>query len=115
MLQIKRLALDQIEQVVLEDKFTTNQSVKIKELKQIWKEKINMEDSQALEFARFLIEEKDEDLPEVTTIELELNRQINSQYIPVRLMSMFTIYPTVYKEQDDQATKESFLKLPKKT
>ena len=61
--------------------------------------------------ARFLVEEKDEDEPDVTTIELKLSRKINSQYIPVRLMSNFTKYPALYTSADEQKAIRKFKEL----
>ena len=71
-------------------------------------DKLALEYLPALMFARFLIEEKDED-DERGMIELDMNRQINSQYIPIRLMTFFNYYPAQYTIEETQQTIQTFL------
>jgi hypothetical protein len=97
-----------MEAVVLEGKFRQDQSIKIVQLSQILQAKLAMETEQALEFARFLIEQKDEDAPSSETIVFDLDRQINSQYVPIRLMTFFDYYPAPYTEEETQQSKEKF-------
>ena len=54
------------------------------------------------------LEEKDEETPEITTIQFKETRQINSQYIPVRLMTQFKEYPAVYNDKDEDTAKANF-------
>ena len=67
-----------------------------------------MTPEQAVEFARFLVEEKDEDHPEILTIMFDQNRQVNSQYIPVRLMTQFTALPAIYTDKDEAEAVSKF-------
>jgi hypothetical protein len=59
--------------------------------------------TQSLDFARFLIEERDEEDRTQTMIEFDPNRRVNSQYIPIRLQTRFKRYPTVFTEQQEKA------------
>jgi len=61
-----------------------------------------------VEFARFLVEEKDEDHPEIITILFDQNRQVNSQYIPVRLMTQFKAMPEIFTDLDEAAVVAKF-------
>jgi len=71
---------------------------------------------QALDFARFLIEEKDEAQPNQTTIEFNPKRQVNSQYIPIRLMTSFKKYPTLFTEAKEKETMKALNnEIPAKT
>lgn len=72
---------------------------------------MGLEDAEALTFARFLVEEKDEEEPDNSTIELDLKRKVNSQYIPVRLMTNFTKYPTLYGEKEEKLMLQKFEKM----
>ena len=66
---------------------------------------LGMPAKDALVFARFLIEE-DEEADEVSsharrrrpapTIEFDPNRQINSQYVPVRIMTNYAKLPVLF-------------------
>jgi hypothetical protein len=69
-----------------------------------------MKEQEAIDFARFLIEEKDEDLPNITTIEYDPNRQVNSQYIPVRLMTRFIECPASFELKVEELCKVKFNK-----
>ena len=77
-------------------KYAPNQSIIISELQQIIINKLGMEFLDAQNFARFLIEEKDEDQPEIDTIVFDKKRSINSQYIPIRLMTSFKHMPALF-------------------
>ena len=98
LLQLKRKPLDSIEQEILGKRFKPNESVKISQLQVIFIEKLGLSQSEAQDFARFIIEEKDEEQPDMTSITFNPSRQVNSQYIPVRLMSNFKKYPAVYTD-----------------
>lgn len=78
LLQICRLQLDQIESVLLEGKFKAHQSISITQLQDILEAKLALARQQAMEMARFLIEERDDDDSEVGTIEFDPKRKINS-------------------------------------
>lgn len=65
-----------------------------------------MDKGQSLNFARFLIEEHDEDDKTQRTIEFDPNRKVNSQYIPIRLQTRFKKYPAVYTEKEEKAVVE---------
>ena len=72
------------------------------QLQAIFYEILGLSVEQALDFARFLIEEKDEEQPNKTTIEFDPKRQVNSQYIPIRLMTSFRKYPTLFTEAKEK-------------
>ena len=69
---------------------------------------LGMESKDALVFARFLVEEDEEadDMSSDTrrkrpspTIPFDPNRQVNSQYVPVRLMTNFSKLPTLFTHE----------------
>ena len=66
---------------------------------------------QAVECARFLIEEKDEDRPNIKTIDFDPNRMVNVQYISVRLMSRFTYSPPIFTAKEEEGCKIKFNKV----
>lgn len=78
-----------------------------------------MKSSDALVFARFLVEEDEEadDISSDTrrkrpppTIAFDPNRQVNSQYVPVRLMTNFSKLPTLFTHEQEQAACIKFKK-----
>ena len=74
LLQLKRKPLDSIEQEILGNRFKPNESVKISELQAIFIEKLGLSQSEAQDFARFIIEEKDEEQPGITSISFNPSR-----------------------------------------
>ena len=73
---------------------------------------LGMNSSDSLVFARFLVEEDEEadGLSSDTrrkrpppTIAFDPNRQVNSQYVPVRLMANFTKLPTLFTHEQEMA------------
>ena len=79
------------------------------QLQSILEAKLALTSQQALDFARFLVEEKaDDDDSAEETIEYDPKRKINSQYIPVRLMTQFQELPMVYSPQQEAAAKAQF-------
>lgn len=101
------MGLDCIEKIILENKFEANQSIKIGTLNEILKRKLNLSNQLGVDFARFLIEEQDEENPQ-ESIQFDLNRCVNSQYIPVRLMTNFKKYPAVYTNKQEFEAKLKF-------
>ena len=63
-----------------------------------------MSEHECLTFARFLIEEQEEEQASKTdqVIAFDYNRQVNSLYIPTRLMTLFTSYPYIFSDLDEQ-------------
>lgn len=110
MLQIRCIALAQVDQVVLDGQFKPQQSIRISQLQSILQNLLGMDKSQSLDFARFLIEERDEDDQTQTTIEFDPNRRVNSQYIPIRLQTRFRTYPAVFTEEQEKAVVEKMNK-----
>jgi hypothetical protein len=51
-----------------------------------------------------LIEEQEEDQTSKKDqlISFDYNRQVNSLYIPTRLMTLFTSYPNIFSDLDEQ-------------
>lgn len=107
-LQFLKKPLDQMESVVLEGKYRQDESIKTIEVQLILQKKLALEPGVAFQFARFLVEEQDEEGPGAETIVLDPNRQINSQYIPIRLMTFFNYYPAPYSEEETEASKKNF-------
>lgn len=108
LLQIKGVKLDQIETVVLKGQYKANQSISIEQLQQIVQKLLALTPEESLILARFLVEEKDEEDSSMTKIQLDMKRHVNSQYIPVRLMTNFTSYPQIYSDSDEKAIKQKF-------
>ncbi len=63
-----------------------------------------MSEQECLTFTRFLIEEQEEDQTSKKDqlISFDYNRQVNSLYIPTRLMTLFTSYPNIFSDLDEQ-------------
>lgn len=70
-----------------------------------------MNKPESLEFARFIIEEKpdysesDIALKDDAKIEFDKNRQINAMYVPIRLMTNFKTYSTIFTDAQEQEAK----------
>ena len=69
-----------------------------------------MAKEESLTFSRFIIEEKDEENPS-TTIEFNKKRSVNSQYVPIRLMTNFSKMPTLYSDKQEKEVKDKIDKL----
>lgn len=63
LLQIKRIPLDQIEIEIIQGNYRANQSIQIIELVDIFQKKLGLIRDEAICFARFIVEEKDEEGP----------------------------------------------------
>ena len=94
---------------MLQGKYNASQSIKIVELAQIVEERLGLDHSDSVDLARFLIEEKDEERPEILEIEFDPNRKVNSQYIPIRIMTNFTKYPAVYSDAQEAEVQDKFI------
>ena len=111
LLQIKRIPLDQIENEIIQGNFRANQSIQIIELVDIFQKKLGLIRDDAICFARFIVEEKDEESPKDTKVELNLNRKVNSLYVPIRLMTNFETNPTLYTDAQEKDTLLKFAKV----
>ena len=98
LLEIKRYHLDQVDKILLQGKFDASQSIKISQLAEIFQNVLALTQDQGIAFARFLIEENDEDEPEIVETSYDLQRQINSQYIPIRIMTLMGKTPAIYTD-----------------
>lgn len=76
-----------------------------------------MPEEEAAKFARFLVEEVEEDSIADATVSREEkmvafdpNRQMLVQYVPVRLMTYFKKLPALYTEDKEKAVTDRFRK-----
>jgi len=93
LLQLKRLPLDAIQKELFEDQVSKSHAISIVHLSNLLKVRLELTNAEAVRFARFLIEEKDEENPKVDTIAFNPELKVNMQYIPIRLMTHFKTYP----------------------
>ena len=50
-------------------------------------------------------------MPHITTVELNLNKKVNSLYVPIRLMTNFKKNPTIYTDAQEKNMLQKFTKV----
>ena len=68
-----------------------------------------MRERDAITFARFIIEEKDENKPDETVVSYDPSRKIDLQRVIVKLMSN-SLYPLMFHDSHEAGTREAFTK-----
>ena len=80
MLQMRRVKLNELETVFFQkDQFKFSQNIRIPQLQKIFFDLLGLNENEALDFARFVLEERDSDDNEtqLNTIEYDPNKKIN--------------------------------------
>ena len=65
----------------------------------IFEQKLQLTQDESILFARFIVEEKDEEQPEITSLEVDLTKKVNSLYVPIRLITNFQVNPVIYTDE----------------
>lgn len=73
----------------------------------IFKQKFDLSSKEATDFARYLVEEKEDDEAEDDTVDYDPNQKIKLQILSVKFMSKI-FCPLVFRDQDEENTKEKF-------
>ena len=95
----------------MEGKYRANQSISIIDLAEIFEKKLRLVRDDAICLARFIVEERDEEMPHIKTVELNLNKKVNSLYVPIRLMTNFKKNPTIFTDAQEKNMLHKFTKV----
>ena len=75
----------------------------------IFRQKFDLTSQQATEFARYLVEEKENEDEDDDTVYYDPNQKIKLQMLAVKFMSKI-FCPLVYRDQDEEEAREKFTK-----
>lgn len=107
MQQIKRLNLDFIERELFDEEYKVSKQIRIVDLANIFGIKLGLTKPQANSFARFLVEEIDENNPNQEQIQYNPRLKTNFSMIVVRLMT-YSLYPIIYRDNHEREAKTKF-------